>query len=248
MKNGILAVIPARCQSRRFPNKVLAPVAGKTLLQHVYEEASRSRLIERVVVATDSERILDTTQAFGGEAMMTSRRHKTGSDRAAEIMQKLGGKIIVNVQADHLGLGHVIYDRVLRKMLASPTIEFATLGHQVDSESLLDDPNQVKLVLGSDGWALWFSRFPLPYLQGVSGHRLKRFPFYGHIGVYFFRRSGLKKFHAWRQGSCEKAESLEQLRILENGHKIKVFKVRSRVLAIESAQDLKKAKGYIRKG
>ncbi|UCD17996.1 MAG: 3-deoxy-manno-octulosonate cytidylyltransferase, partial [Candidatus Zixiibacteriota bacterium] len=241
MKPKILAVIPARFASKRFPGKPLSPLAGKSLIERLYRETARSKLIDRIVVATDSRRIIKGVQEFGGEALMTSGKHRTGSDRTAEAWKKLGGEIILNIQADHLGVTGGMYDRVLARMLGDRSIEFATLAAKVDSEQVLFNPNRVKIIMNSTGDAFWFSRYPLPYLQGVNGGRLDEFDFYYHIGVYFFRKKGLKQFAAWPRSPHEKAESLEQLRILENHRRIRVFKITSKIISIDTPEDLKQA-------
>jgi 3-deoxy-manno-octulosonate cytidylyltransferase (CMP-KDO synthetase) len=244
MKPKVLAVIPTRFQSRRFPGKALTRVAGKPLLQHIYEEALQSKLIDKLVVATDSKDIKRAVEGFGGHAVLTSQRHRTGSDRAAEVMEKLGGQIVINIQADHMGLSGYVYDRILSSMLNDRKIEFATLARKADTEAMLFDPNRVKLIMDSSDYALWFSRFPLPFLQGVNGNRLEQFEFYYHVGVYFFRNRALKMFHSWRRTPLEKAESLEQLRILENNRKIKVFKIKSRMFSVDTPEDLIKVEKH----
>ncbi len=245
MNSHLLAVIPARYGSRRFPGKPLSLIAGKPLLEHLYREASRARLIERVVVATDDKRIYSAVQAFGGDAVYTSSRHRTGSDRSAEVMQKLGGDIIISIQADHLGVKAADYDKILKAMLADRGIEYATMACKVDDETTLFDPNRVKVIFDKSDHALWFSRYPLPYLQGIDGDHVMQFEFYYHIGVYFFRKAALKEYHRWKPGTFEKAESLEQLRILENRRKIKVFKIRRDVISIDTPEDLKLAETNI---
>lgn len=241
MKPKVLAVIPARFASKRFPGKPLSLIAGKPLIQHIYQAASKSKLIDKVIVATDSPDIMKTVIGFGGEAIITSGNHKTGSDRAAEAMEKLGGEIIINIQADHIGVKPAVFDRVLKAMLADRKIMFATIAKRIESESALFDPNRVKLIIDDNDYAFWFSRYPLPFLQGVNGDRLGAFDFYYHIGTYFFRKTGLKLFHSWPRSALEKAESLEQLRILENHHKIKIFKIKNEILSIDTPQDLKLA-------
>ena len=247
MKPKVLAVIPARFASRRFPGKALSIIAGKTMLEHIYREVSEAKLIDRVVVATDSEEIHSATEAFGGEVVITSKRHRTGSDRSAEVLQKLGGEILVSVQADHLGVKSGDYDRVLRAMLISRDINYATIIKKVETEEHLYDPNRVKITLDSGDNALWFSRYPIPFLQGINGDRLSSFDFYYHIGVYFYRRAALMKFHSWPQSRHEKAESLEQLRILENREKIRAFKIKSAVISIDTPEDLKAIKKLLLK-
>ena len=206
MKTNILAVVPARIGSGRFPGKVLALVGGKPLIQRLYEEVSKSKLIDRLVIATDSDRIFDKVRQFGGEVLMTSKRHRTGSDRVAEVMNKIGGNIVINIQADHLGISGRMYDKILKGMLRNKTIETATIAARVESEELLYDPNRVKVVIGDKDNALWFSRYPIPFLQGVNGNRVKKFEYYYHVGVYFYRKAVLQKFAGWKRSKLEKAE------------------------------------------
>lgn len=241
MKNDILAVIPARYNSSRFPGKPLAVLAGKSILERLYRELSRSKLVSRVVVATDSDIIETAVKKFGGQTIMTSPKHRTGSDRSAEVAAKLGAKIIINVQADHLGLKVSDYDRVLKEMTDDRTINHATFIRKIESESDLFDPNRVKVIFDKNNDALWFSRYPLPYLQGIKGNRLATFDFYYHIGVYFYRRAALAKYAALPRSAHEKAESLEQLRILDNGGKIRMFKIKREMISIDTPEDLKNA-------
>jgi len=245
MKPRIVAVIPARMSSTRFPGKPLSLIAGKPLIEHLYREASRAGLIDKVFVATDSTDIIKAVERFGGNAIKTSRRHRTGSDRTAEVAEKIGGKIYINIQADVLGVKASAYDRVLRAMLENNRMKFATLAKEVRTEDYLYDPNRVKLII--DRWdnAIWFSRYPLPFLQGIDQNRLKYFKYYYHIGVYFYRLSGLRQFSDWKQTKFEKAESLEQLRILENREKIKIFKISNKLYSLDTPDDLKTIERYL---
>jgi 3-deoxy-manno-octulosonate cytidylyltransferase (CMP-KDO synthetase) len=245
MKTSILAVIPARLGSRRFPGKPLSLIGGKSLLERLYLEISRVRLIDRVVIATDSEEIIKAVKEFGGETVKTSGRHKTGSDRTAEAAKKLGGEIIINIQADHLGVGYREYSRVLKAMLENRDIKYASFIKKIEEETTLFDPNRVKAIIDGQNNALWFSRYPLPYLQGVETDRLANYDFFYHVGVYFFRKAALAQYHRWRQSRHEKAESLEQLRILDNHKTIRLFQINNRVLSIDTPEDLKEAKKYI---
>jgi len=240
----ILAVIPARFQSKRLPGKILTSIAGKPLLQRLYEEVSKSKLIDRLVVATDTKEVVNVVENFGGEAIITSKKHRTGSDRTAEVMSKSGGQIIINIQADHLGVGGAVYDRILKKIIENKSIDFATIIRKVEREEQLFNPNRVKVIADSSDDALWFSRYPLPYLRGVKNRRLNLFDFYYHVGIYFFRRPALKKFASWNRTELEKAESLEQLRILENNFKIRLFRTKREILSIDAPEDLKKAEKY----
>ncbi|MCX6826530.1 MAG: 3-deoxy-manno-octulosonate cytidylyltransferase, partial [candidate division Zixibacteria bacterium] len=169
------------------------------------------------------------------------------SDRSAEVAKKLGGQIIVNVQADHLGITRRDYDDVLKIMLSDHKIKYATIAKKIDSEMQLYDANRVKVLLDNKDDAIWFSRYPLPYLQGIDDSLLNHFEFFYHIGVYFFRRPALLKYKGWPQGRYEKAESLEQLRILENHQRIKVYKTKSRVFSIDIPEDLRFLKKIVLK-
>ncbi len=246
MKKGpkILAVIPARFQSKRLPGKILTPLADKPLIQRLYEEVAHAKLIDRLVVATDSKEVIDVVENFGGEAIMTSSKHRTGSDRTAEVANKLGGQIIINVQADHLGVGGAAYDKILSKILSDKNIKFATIARKIERDEQLFNPDRVKMIFDSSDDAIWFSRYPLPFLRGVDGNRVNKFDFYYHIGVYFFRKSALERFASWPRTALEKAESLEQLRILEHREKIRVFKTKGNILSIDAPDDLKKINKY----
>ncbi len=234
----VLAIIPARFGSSRFPGKPLALVAGKTLLERLYETIARARLIDRVVVATDSDDIKKVVERFGGEAIMTGKKHLTGSDRTFEALQKLGGEIIINIQADNLGVKPSDFDKVLAAMMKDRKTEYASLAVKVDDEEILFNPHRVKVVTDKQGDALWFSRYPIPFLQGITGNRLSHFNFLYHVGVYFFRRAALTRFHSWKRTPVEKAESLEQMRILENGGRIRIFKIGGPIISIDTPQDL----------
>jgi len=238
VKSRVLAVIPARMGSSRFPGKPLASIGGKSLIERLYTELSRANRIDQVAVATDSDEIIRAVRNFGGAVVRTSKKHRTGSDRTAEAAQKLGGAIIINIQADNLGLKAREFDRVIEAMLADNSIKYATFAKRVESEDALYDPNRVKVVEDIRGNALWFTRYPVPFLQGINGNRLGGFPYLYHIGVYFYRRGALKEFTSWPRTPLEKAESLEQLRILENGGSIKLFKTKSKIYSIDTPEDL----------
>lgn len=241
-KIDVLAVIPARYGSSRFPGKALADIGGEALIERLYRTVTSSKLIDRAVVATDSDEIMSFCRGKGIEMIRTSARHRTGSDRSAEVAQELGGEIIVSIQADHWGESKSDIERVIRAMQSDKKIRYATFAKRIEGEEYLYDPNRVKVIFDRDDFAIWFSRFPIPFLQGVNGNRAARFDYYYHIGVYFFRRDRLLAFHRLPQSRLEKAESLEQLRILENGGRIKVFRIKSRIYSIDTRDDLKRLK------
>jgi 3-deoxy-manno-octulosonate cytidylyltransferase (CMP-KDO synthetase) len=241
MKAKVLAVIPARLHSRRFPNKVLYPYHGMPLLYYVWKEVCSASMINRLVIATDSREIERKATGFGAEVFRTSVSHKTGSDRAAEVAESLDGDIILNIQADNFGLRHAVLGRVIKQMKSDRSIEVATLARRIESDEELFDPNLVKVITSKNGQALWFSRYPLPYLQRVDNRpRVEQHKFYGHVGVYFFRRAALRLFAEIGRGPFEKAESLEQLRILENGSTMRVFHTTMRSISVDSPGDVKK--------
>ncbi|MCP4684617.1 MAG: 3-deoxy-manno-octulosonate cytidylyltransferase [bacterium] len=240
MSRKVVAVIPARLGSSRFPGKVLHRHKGKPLLYHFWKQIG-SGTFDRLVIATDNREIAEAARAFGAEVVMTSMRHRTGTDRVAEAVRKLGGDIIVNVQADNFGLRGSVVAGAVKKMLANPKIRFATLARTIKSDDALFNPNVVKVIRAADGRALWFSRYPLPYLQKVGrGRRSTQFKFLEHLGVYFFRRRALETYAGWKRGAFEKAESLEQLRVLENGERMQVFETTAKTVSIDSPQDVKK--------
>jgi 3-deoxy-manno-octulosonate cytidylyltransferase (CMP-KDO synthetase) len=239
MKQETVAIIPARLGSTRFSGKVLYEHRGKPLLFYVYRNICRSRLIDRVVIATDSPEIEKAARGFGAEVVKTSKKHRTGSDRVAEAAGKVGGAIVINVQADTLGLKGTALDSIVERMKRSRKIEFATLARKIGSDDELFDPNKVKVVMDRDDNALWFSRFPIPYLQKADeSARSSQYRFWLHVGVYFFRANALKKYRSWQRGEAEKAESLEQLRILENGGTLKVYKTKINSFSVDSPKDL----------
>ncbi|HWR84061.1 MAG TPA: 3-deoxy-manno-octulosonate cytidylyltransferase [Candidatus Deferrimicrobium sp.] len=237
----VLAVIPARLNSRRFPHKIVYPYRGRPLVLYVYNEICKARRIDRVVIATDSREVADVVTAYGADVVRTSPRHSTGSDRVAEAARKLGGDIIINVQADCFGLPASSLDRIVASLLKERKIGYATVARPIDSESELQNPNLVKVVAARDGRALWFSRSPIPFQRDASGaSTCGNFSYLAHIGVYFFRRAALARFAAWRMSPLEKAESLEQLRILEHGGVIRLFKTLARSVSVDSPEDVKK--------
>ena len=243
MAERVTGVIPARLGSRRFSGKVLYPYQGKPLLFYVWNEVRKSRRIDRLVIATDSTEIMRAAESFGAEVIRTSARHRTGTDRVGEAVGHLGGDIVVNIQADNVGIKASGLSRIIGRMKEDRSIRYATLVSPIATDAELFDPNLVKAAVSADGHALWFSRLPIPYLQGVSGAgRARKFSFWGHIGIYFFRRRGLEDFVSWGRSPLEKAESLEQLRILENNRRIRVFKTRMRLVTVDTPQDMKKLK------
>jgi 3-deoxy-manno-octulosonate cytidylyltransferase (CMP-KDO synthetase) len=246
----IVAVIPARYGSTRFEGKPLADILGKPMIQWVYEGVSQSKLIDEVIVATDDQRILEAVQSFGGKGVMTSPGHTTGTDRVAEVARKLKSEIVVNVQGDEPLIKGSIIDRAIRPLLKDDTLPMATLINRINEVKDWLNPHIVKVVTDQKGFALYFSRSPIPFPRDLNIDRLESHPFgtknplpkkvFKHIGVYVFRRKFLLRFSKMKPTPLEKLEKLEQLRALENGYQIKVTSVDYEPLHVETPEDLQK--------
>jgi 3-deoxy-manno-octulosonate cytidylyltransferase (CMP-KDO synthetase) len=227
-KDSIVAVIPARYGSTRFPGKALAMIRDKPMIQWVYEGTRRSRLIDRVVVATDDERIMQAVSAFGGEAVMTLSSHQTGTDRIAEVAQRMDCDLVVNVQGDEPLIRPEMVDQAVLPLVHDPSVPMGTLCRKIEMRDEAFDPNVVKVVFDRNGFALYFSRAPIPWdrdrwagrksLAELTGEEAR----YQHIGLYVYRRDFLLSFAQLPPTALETAEKLEQLRALEHGHRIKV--------------------------
>jgi 3-deoxy-manno-octulosonate cytidylyltransferase (CMP-KDO synthetase) len=244
----VVAVIPARLKSQRFPGKVAYLHQGKPLLFYVWDRVRRSSLIDRVLIASDDSSVLRLAKSFGAEAVRTRKGHKTGSDRVAEVAAREAGAIFVNVQADTFGLPPRLLDSVIAWMKTHPKEFYATLARRIHSDIELRDANTVKVVSSADRYALWFSRSTVPCVRDADHRPLVDQQVYlKHIGVYFFRKAGLTAFARWKQSAAEKVESLEQLRILENGGRIKLFETRANLVTVDSPQDVQLIEGTVRK-
>lgn len=217
----ILGVLPARWGSTRFPGKPLHQIAGKPLIQHVWERCKECTRLDEIIVATDDERIRDVVIAFGGKVAMTSPNHPTGTDRIAEAAQAVPQAThIINIQGDEPLIDPTLIDELAATMAAHPSLDMATAANPLDpADVAVQDPNVVKVAIALDGRALYFSRSPLPYFRNsVSGLSVLR-----HKGIYAYKRKFLETFVNWPPSPLEIAESLEQLRALENGASIKVL-------------------------
>ena len=220
-ENHIVGILPARWDSSRFPGKPLHLIAGKPLIQHVWEQCRKCGRLDELVIATDDERILAAAESFGARAVMTSPDHPTGTDRIAEAVRSIpGATIIVNIQGDEPLIDPELVDGLAAAMAADPSLDMATAANPLDpADPAVQDPNVVKVVTALDGRALYFSRSPLPFFRNaVAG-----LPVYRHKGIYAYRRTFLERFVTWPPSPLEQAESLEQLRALENGASIKVL-------------------------
>lgn len=244
-----IAIIPARYASTRFPAKPLALLGGKPIVQRVYEQVKK--VVERVVVATDDERIYNTVVSFGGEAVMTSPNHKSGTDRCAEAYERLGyeADIVINVQGDEPFIA-TEQIKALVKCFEKESVDIATLVKPFSADGgieALENPNSPKVVLNKEGEAIYFSRSVVPYLRGVERSEwLKCHTFYKHIGIYAFRAKTLLEVTALAQTPLEEAESLEQLRWLESGYKIGVGITNIETIGIDTPEDLQRAELFLK--
>lgn len=238
----ILGVVPARYGSSRFPGKPLCDLMGKPMIQHVYERALGARLVERILVATDSERIYKTVRDFGGEAIMTRENCRSGTDRVAEVAEKYPYDIFVNIQGDEPLMESGLIDETIEPMLKDGEIQIATPAKAISSETEYLDPNVVKVVCNRDDFALYFSRSPIPY---SSNGKVKKA--YKHIGLYVYRREALLKLSRMDMTELEMVESLEQLRAIENGYKIKVIISSYDSVGVDTPEDLERVKRLMEK-
>ncbi len=233
MKNII--VIPARYASSRFPGKMLAPLAGKVLIQHVYEKAVRSKA-DMVMVATDHKLIFDAVTSFGGKAVMTAENHPSGTDRIAEAVKGLDFDTVINLQGDEPLIPVSVIDELIGMMNSDNSVDMATVAVPGNREAL-SDPNKVKVVFGSDRTALYFSRSVIPFLrEGGSDPGV-----YLHWGIYAYRKAALERFITLPPGRLENCEKLEQLRALENGIKIKMLLSNLETIGVDTPEDLAEA-------
>lgn len=239
----IYGIIPARYASTRFPGKPLADINGKSMIRLVYEQASKSALLNKVIVATDDQRIFDHVTAFGGQVMMTATNHQSGTSRCFEVVQKINGSspdIVINIQGDEPFINPQQIDKLAR-LFANESIQIATLIKKITTQEELFNPNVVKVVTGNDNKAIYFSRSPIPYLRGVDQQNwLEKATFFKHIGIYAYRRNVLAEIVAFAPAKLEISESLEQLRWIENGIVIHTAETDLEGFAVDTPEDLAK--------
>lgn len=240
----ILCVIPARYASTRFPGKPLVDIGGQSMIQRVYRQVEQATKIDRVVVATDDQRIFDHVQAFGGTVMMTSAKHPSGTDRCAEVARHFRSAThIVNMQGDEPFIQPAQIDLLVETLLGSNKYPIATLAKRIEDPELLFNPNTVKVVFSDNQGAIYFSRHPIPYLRNEdTADWIRKFTFYKHIGLYAYKRSALLRVARLYPTPLECAESLEQLRWLENHIGIAVGITEHETIGIDTPDDLLKIK------
>lgn len=246
----IIAIIPARYGSTRFEGKPLADILGKPMIQWVYEGVCQSKLVGDVIVATDDQRIFESVKKFGGKGVMTSPDHPTGTDRIAEVARKIRADIIVNVQGDEPLIKGSIIDKAIRPLLKDEGLNMSTLMTKIREAKDWLNPNQGKVVVDQKGFALYFSRSPIPFPRDLNMEQILRASaekkdffskrVFKTIGLYVYRRDFLLRLAKLKPTPLEKIEKLEQLRVLENGYKIKVIPVDYEPLSVDTPADLEK--------
>jgi 3-deoxy-manno-octulosonate cytidylyltransferase (CMP-KDO synthetase) len=238
----VIVLIPARYGSTRFPGKPLALLHGRPMIQHVYERARQAALVEGVLVATDDARILEAVHAFGGEAVLTGTHHRTGTERVAEAAARRGGSagIVVNVQGDEPLIDPRAIDAAVRPLLEDPSLEMTTLATPIRRAEELFDPHVVKVVVNQQGDALYFSRSPIPFVRSQKSEVRSQEFGYRHVGLYAYRRDFLLRMAQWPPTPLEEAERLEQLRVVERGHRIRVVLVDDSGPGVDTPEDLER--------
>ena len=243
--NQFIAIIPARYASTRFPGKPLAVLAGKTVIQRVYEQAVS--VLDEAWVATDDERIRTAVEEFGGRVIMTRPDHKSGTDRIEEAAEKIGthADVIINIQGDEPFIQRSQIE-TLMQLFDNPDTQIGTLGKRFDTIDAATSPNSPKIVTDLQGFALYFSRSVIPFVRGVDSKEwLAHFPYLKHLGLYAYRREVLRQITRLPQSPLEVAESLEQLRWLENGYRIRVGLTEVETVGIDTPEDLQRAEAFL---
>ena len=241
-----IGIIPARYASTRFPGKPLAILGGRPVIQHVYEQASN--VLEEAYVATDDERIFNCVEQFGGRAVITRPDHKSGTDRIEEAAEKIGtdADVIINIQGDEPFIQKSQIE-ILKQLFDSTETQIGTLGKHFESIEAVKNPNSPKIVTDKRGFALYFSRSIIPFVRGVGQSQwMEHYPYLKHLGLYAYRREVLREITQLPQSPLELAESLEQLRWLENGYRIRVGLTDEETVGIDTPEDLQRAEAFLR--
>jgi 3-deoxy-manno-octulosonate cytidylyltransferase (CMP-KDO synthetase) len=231
---SVVAIIPARYESSRFPGKALAEIGGRPMIEHVYRRTSAARSVGVVIVATDDQRICDAVEAFGGRAQLTSTRHSSGTDRIAEVAAALTCDVVVNVQGDEPLIEPSMIDDAIAPFRLDPSLQMTTLRRRIDDARELQNPNITKVVVDRDGYALYFSRAPIPFTRDGCPPA----PAWRHIGLYVYRRDCLMRLTSLPPTAIEEAEALEQLRALDDGIRIKAIETIHDSIGVDTPEDL----------
>jgi 3-deoxy-manno-octulosonate cytidylyltransferase (CMP-KDO synthetase) len=241
----ILAVIPARYASTRFPGKIIALVAGKPVVFHTYKRACEASLVDEALVAADDERVVEALRPFNVPVVMTRRDHPSGTDRIAEVAERSDAEIIVNVQGDEPLIDPGTIDATIRPLLDQPDVSMSTARNLITDPEQIENPNVVKVVCDANGHALYFSRCPIPYIRDAADRSAAPMCYWQHVGLYVYRRDFLLRYAKMAQTPLEKLEKLEQLRALENGLKIAVVDTEYDSIGVDTPEDLEKVRRLV---
>ncbi|HKB87835.1 MAG TPA: 3-deoxy-manno-octulosonate cytidylyltransferase [Ignavibacteriaceae bacterium] len=243
----IVGIIPARFASTRLMGKPLADIGGKPMIQHTYESSKTSKLLHEVIIATDDARVAEVSRNFGAKVFLTPKDIATGSDRIAYVAKQLpSAEIIVNIQGDEPFIQGIMIDQAVEPLLFDLSVNVSTLAKKIETVDELKSPSVTKVVFDYNNFALYFSRSPIPFVRDARTmyDRVAKADIYKHIGLYVYRRDSLLKFTSLEPTDLEQIEKLEQLRMLENGFKIKVVVTPYENLAVDTPEDLKRARLY----
>lgn len=238
-----IGVIPARYSSTRFEGKVLTDIFGKPMIQHVWERAKRALLLDDVIIACDDERVFAAAREFGANCIMTAKGHLSGSDRITEVVSPIDVRVVVNIQADEPLIEPVMIDSLAEALLRDSSIYMATMAKKIEDAKEINDPNVVKVVIDKNNFALYFSRAPIPYRARDA--EVKPI-YYKHIGLYAYTKDFLFTYKNIPASLLERSEKLEQLRVLEEGFRIKVIETKFDTIGVDTPQDLEKIKARLK--
>ena len=241
----VIGVIPARYSSTRFTGKVLADILGKPMIQHVWERAKQSLLLEDLIIACDDERVVNAAKEFGAKVIFTAKAHLCGTDRIVEVVNPIDVKIVINIQGDEPLIHPSMIDRVAQALLDDTSISMATIMKKIENPKELTDPNVVKVVVDKNNFALYFSRTAIPHHADNS--EVRNPVYYKHIGLYGYTKDFLFTYKNLAVSNLEKIECLEQLRVLEEGFRIKVIETEHETVGVDTPEDLARVKHYLQK-
>lgn len=241
----VVGVIPSRYSSTRFEGKVLVDISGKPMLQRVYERAREARLLDDLIIACDDVRVAKAAGDFGAKVVLTSKDHISGTDRICEVVNPLDVKVVVNIQGDEPLIHPTMIDSVARALLDDSSLSMATIIKAIDEPEVINDPNVVKVVIDKNNFALYFSRSPIPHCAQNSEIKLP--VYFKHIGLYAYTKDFLFIYKNLPVSYLEKVERLEQLRVLEEGLRVKAIETKYDTIGVDTPEDLEKVKAYLRK-
>ncbi len=244
-KMEVIGVIPARYNSTRFQGKVLVDIAGKPMIQHVWERARQAIVLDDLIIACDDERVFEAAKGFGAKVVLTAKGHISGSDRIIEVVNPLDVKVVINIQADEPLINPSVIDTLARALLDDPKVSMATMMRKISNPHEIVDPNVVKVVVDKNNFALYFSRAAIPLHAPNSDVGMP--VYYKHIGLYGYTKDFLFVCKNLPVSTLEKTEKLEQLRVLEEGYRIKVIETDYNSIGVDTPEDLEKVKEYLQK-